>query len=139
MPTDKAESGPPPNTLRAPGHNGRSTHPKEGEEQKAVGSRQKQRANTKGNPMSHPETPALALSLPNKASPLNYPNGAIYRGLKPTKDKQTGTMLENTKSALVSKIVGTTETKALMHILSSIAWWVAATPICVDHAGTVLL
>ena len=48
-------------------------------------------------------------------------------------------MLENTKSTLVSRSMGTTETKTLMLNLSSKAWWVAATPVCMDHAGTVLL
>ena len=37
-------------------------------------------------------------------------------GGKTTKDKQTGTA-KNTKSALVSKAVGTIDTKALMLIL----------------------
>ena len=92
----------------------------------------------KGQPYESPGTLAPALSLPNKASPLNVPNGAIYRGLNQQKTSKQA-LLGKTKSALVSRAVGTIETKPLMHILSSIAWWVAATPVCVDHAGTMLL
>ena len=92
----------------------------------------------KGQPHEPFKTLDPALSLPNKASPLNYSNGAIYRGLDQQKTSKQA-LLGNTKSALVSRGVGTIEIKALMLILSSIAWWMAATPICIDHAGTVLL
>ena len=102
------------------------------------GKQAKTESKYKGQPYELPRTLAPALSLPNKASPLNDPNGAIYRGLNQQKTSKKA-LLGNTKSALVSRAVGTTETKALMHIISSIAWWVAATPICIDHAGTVLL
>ena len=40
---------------------------------------------------------------------------------------------------LVRKVTGISETKAYMLIFLSIAWWVAATPVCIDHAGTVPL
>ena len=53
--------------------------------------------------------------------------------------KTNRAQLGNTKNTLVSRAVGTTEAKALVLILSSTAWWVAATPICIDHAGTVRL
>ena len=48
-------------------------------------------------------------------------------------------LLGNTKSILVSRAVGTIETKAVMLILLSTVWWMAVIPICVDHPGTVLL
>ena len=102
------------------------------------GKQAKTESTYKGQPYEPPKMPAPTLSLPNKASPLNYPNGAIYRGLDQQKTSKQA-LLGNTKKALVSKAVGITETKALMLILSSIEWWVAATPICVDHAVTVLL
>ena len=102
------------------------------------GKQAKTESKYKGQPYEPPKTPAPALSLPNKASPLNYPNGAMYRGLNQQKTSKQA-LLGNTKSALVGRAVGTTETKALMLILLSTAWWVAAPPVCMDYAGTVLL
>ena len=102
------------------------------------GKQAKTKIKYKGQPYEAPETLAPALSLPNTASPLNYPNGAIYDGLNQQRTTKQA-LLGNTKSAFDSRAVGTTEKKVFMLILLSIVWWVAATPICVDHVGTVLL
>ena len=83
-----------------------------------MGSRHKTESKYKGQPYEPPKTLAPALSLPNKA--LNYPNVGIYRGLDQQKTSKQA-LLGNTKRALVSRAVCTTETKALMLILSSIA------------------
>ena len=48
-------------------------------------------------------------------------------------------LLGNTKGTLVSIAIGTAEIKEFVLILLSTAWWVIATPISIDHAGTVIL
>ena len=58
---------------------------------------------------------------------------------RPKITKKKKVLLGNTKSTLVSRAVGTIETKALLLIILRTAWLVVATPVCMDHAGTVLL
>ena len=86
MPTNKAESGPPPNTLRAPGHNGRSTHPKKGEERRQWETSKSKKKN-RGQPCKPPKTQAHTLIIPKH--PLWIAQVGQSRGLS-NNQKQTG-------------------------------------------------